>query len=621
MTYSIIGILASILLLLTNRDVLRGSKDGETPQVQQNYRKFLLGVLTYYITDALWGILDAHRLTTLQFLDTSVYFASMAAAVLLWTRYVISYLDGENRPEKILYYTGNIFFAFEAAVVLINFFRPILFWFDPDGGYHAAPFRYATLAIQILMFLLTSAYTLAMSRRTEGSERRRNRTIGFFGIAMVILICIQVVYPLMPMYAMGYMLGTCLLHSFVVEDEKEEYRRELEESQEALNEALAKAERASQAKTDFLNNMSHDIRTPMNAILGFTNLASSHLDDRALVEDYLKKISVSGEHMLSLINDVLDMSRIESGRMTLEETQVHLPDLIADLQTIVQAGAEDKGLTFTVDTSGLVHEDIVADKLRLSQVFLNILSNAVKFTPAGGNVLFAVTEKPAEQEGFVDFTFRIRDTGIGMSEEFQETLFEPFTREKTSTVSGIQGTGLGMAITKNIVDMMSGSVEVSSKPGSGTEFVVTIPCRLCGSAAKEEKTETARDFTGKRILLAEDNEMNQMIAEAILTEAGFAADIASNGEIAVQKIREAQPHTFDAVLMDIQMPVLDGYGAARQIRALEQEEGRERLPIIAVTANAFDEDRRLAADAGMDDHLAKPYDVPKMMETLARLIR
>ena len=524
----------------------------------------------------------------------------------------------------------------------------------------------------------------------------------------------------------------------------------------ALADALVAAEHANKAKTTFLNNMSHDIRTPMNAIVGFTTLALSHIDNKELVQDYLGKISVSNQHLLSLINDVLDMSRIESGKMTLEESEIHLPDLIHDLRTIIHANIAAKQLELFFDTQDVVNEDIIADKLRLSQIFLNILSNAIKFTPNGGKISFFVIEKPSPIPEHALFEFRVKDTGIGMSKEFQKTIFDAFTREKTSTVSGIQGTGLGMAITKSIVDMMGGTISVNSEEGKGTEFIVTLSCRLnknyvhndvipelqglrvlvvdddtdtCLSICSmlrtigmrpdwtsqgkeavirtkeamkqaeafsayiidwqmpdingveivrrvrnvigdhapiiivtaydwtdvekeareagvtafcpkpiflselrkvlsdsfrngledEEPEAKAVDFTGKKVLLAEDNEMNQMIAKAILTEFGLEIEIANNGEEAVKMMEEAPAGTYSIILMDIQMPVMDGYEAARLVRVLD-DPLKANIPIVAVTANAFEEDRKLALEAGMNGHLAKPYDIPKMMETLTQLL-
>ena len=416
-------------------------------------------------------------------------------------------------------------------------------------------------------------------------------------------------------------------------------RMRTKKQKEELQTALASAEQASRAKTEFLNNMSHDIRTPMNAIVGFAGLASTHIDDREQVKDYLGKINVSSQHLLSLINDVLDMSRIESGKMTLEEADVDLPKLIYDLQTIIQPNIDDKQLELSVDMKDIRHKEIVTDKLRLNQVLLNILSNAIKFTPEGGKINVRVTETESSKEGTADFEFRVRDTGIGMSREFQETLFDAFTRERTSTVSGIEGTGLGMAITKKIVDMMGGSIAVESEEGKGSEFIVNLPCRISDSAETEmpssalKSSETEEegkeqgqqvpekyDFGGKRVLLAEYNKMNQMIAEAILTEAGLLVDIADDGTIAVEKMETQPAGYYDIVLMDIQMPNMDGYEAAERIRALEDPK-KANIPIVALTANAFEEDRKNVLSSGMNGHLPKPYDVPKMMETLKKMIK
>lgn len=422
-------------------------------------------------------------------------------------------------------------------------------------------------------------------------------------------------------------------------EEKEEARQVLEEknaelaqNRQALSEALLEAERANRAKTDFLNNMSHDMRTPMNAIVGFTNLAMDQADDEEQVRDYLDKIAVSSRHLLSLINNVLDMSMIESGAVVLEETNVHLPSVLEELQTIVSSDMAEKSIDFCVEAQGLAHNDIVVDKLRLNQVLLNILTNAVKFTQPGGTIWLLVAEQPSDADDVVNIEFRVRDNGIGMSEGFQESLFEAFTRERTSTVSGIQGTGLGMAITHRAVELMGGTISVVSKEGEGSEFTVLIPCKVgtcvdesapsatSGQMADDaEADEQAVPFCGERVLLAEDNEMNQMIAEAILSDRGLVVDIVEDGAKAVERIETMPAGYYDAILMDIQMPVMDGYEAARRIRSLDDRQ-KATIPIVAVTANAFDEDRQNSLDAGMNEHLAKPYDISAIVATLQELL-
>ena len=522
------------------------------------------------------------------------------------------------------------------------------------------------------------------------------------------------------------------------------------EQQDALRSALAAAEHANKAKTVFLNSMSHDIRTPMNAILGFTALATTHLDTPALVKEYLQKISVSGQHLLSLINDVLDMSRIESGTIKLDNAPVHLPDVLHDLRTIIQGNISAKQLDLYIDTQDIRHEDIITDKLRLNQILLNIVGNAVKFTPAGGTINIRVTEKPCPRSGCTTFVFSVKDNGIGMSPEFQQHVFDSFAREQTATRSGIQGTGLGMAITKNIVDMMGGTITLKSEQGKGSEFTVTLDCKIsktsvksqpipelrgaralvvdddaqtCMSVSKmlreiemaadwttsgkeailraQEAHEQGRDFkvyiidwlmpdmngietvrrirkviepgtpiiiltaydwsdieqeareagvtafvakplfmselravlthtqtepqpmqmpqhtgyAGKKVLLVEDNELNREIATAILEQAGLQVDSVEDGTDAVARMNTAAEDQYDLILMDVQMPRMDGYTATRKIRAMENPR-KANIPIVAMTANAFDEDRKKAFAAGMNAHVAKPIDMAVLSHTL-----
>ena len=405
------------------------------------------------------------------------------------------------------------------------------------------------------------------------------------------------------------------------EHSEQEYRKSLEQKNAALQLAVQRETKANLAKREFLFNMSHDIRTPMNAIIGFTALAQTHIDDRGQVEDYLKKISVSSQHLLSLINDVLDMSRIESGKVTLEAKPVHLPELVHELRDIIQAVVSKKDLSLTLDTVGVENEDVIADPLRLEQILINVLANAVKFTPDGGQISLWIVQKDTAPAGYADFEFHIKDNGIGMSEEFQKHIFEQFARERTSTVSKIQGTGLGMAITKSLVDMMGGRITVKSEQGKGSEF--TISLRFPIGEAKTEQTlpaAKASAFTGKKLLVVEDNELNLEIASTLLKEAGFEVDTAENGKIAVEKVEAASADRYDLILTDIQMPEMDGYEATRRIRALPDAK-KAALPIVAMTANAFEDDRKNALHAGMNGHIAKPLDIQKLFQVLSELLK
>ena len=525
-----------------------------------------------------------------------------------------------------------------------------------------------------------------------------------------------------------------------------------------LQVAVEKAESANCAKSTFLSNMSHDIRTPMNAIIGFTTLALSNIDDTDRVKDYLGKTLASSNHLLSLINDVLDMSRIESGKNHLEEVEVNLSDVLHDLKTIVSGQIYAKQLELYMDAMDVTDEDVYCDKTRLNQILLNLLSNAIKFTPAGGTVSVRVRQLAGKVRGCGQYEFRIKDNGIGMSQEFAQKIFEPFERERTSTVSRIQGTGLGMAITKNIVDMMGGTIEVQTAQGKGTEFTVCVPMRAqteqrpvekiteleglkalvvdddfntCDSVTKmlvkvgmraewtlsgKEAVLRARqsiemsdvyhayiidwrlpdmngievtrqirslhddtpiiiltaydgsdiemeakaagvtafcskpmfmsdlretlmsalgqkpadavqrllpeknaDFKGKHILLVEDNALNREIAQEILREYGFLVDTAENGAVAVEKVSTAAPGSYDLVLMDVQMPIMDGYTATRKIRALD-DPARAKLPILAMTANAFDEDRRNALESGMNGFLSKPIVIDDLVQELHKIL-
>ena len=523
---------------------------------------------------------------------------------------------------------------------------------------------------------------------------------------------------------------------------------------QALSEAVAAAEAASRAKSTFLSNMSHDIRTPMNAIIGFTTLAVSNIDNQERVKDYLTKTLSSSRHLLALINDILDMSRIESGKLHLEETEVNLAEMLHDIKTIVSGQIYAKQLELYMDALDVADEDVYCDRTRMGQILLNLLSNAIKFTPAGGTVSVRIRQLAGTVRDCAQYEFRVRDNGIGMSPEFAQKIFEPFERERTSTVSRIQGTGLGMAITRNIVEMMGGTIKVQTEKNRGTEFIICLPLRVQTGSRREEKIaelaglkalvvdddfntcdsvaklltrvgmraewtlsgreavlrarqsielgdpcrayiidwrlpdmngievtrqirslnddtpiiiltaydwsdieaeakaagvtafcskpmflsdlrdtlltaighmQTAEeqdilpgksaDFRGRHILLVEDNELNREIAMTILHEYGFLVDIAENGAVAVEKVRTSDPGRYDLVLMDVQMPVMDGYTATQRIRALK-DPARAAVPIVAMTANVFEEERKQAFDCGMNGFLSKPIVVEELIDAL-----
>ncbi len=402
---------------------------------------------------------------------------------------------------------------------------------------------------------------------------------------------------------------------------------EMQKREKRLEAERIKAEESSKAKSAFLSNMSHDIRTPMNAIVGYVTLAKSEEVGIEEMREYLGKIEGSSKHLLALINDILEMSRIESGKMELETDNVDIGSIMNDLRDLFTMQMQQKKINFTVtDDGSLTDRVVICDKTRFDRVLLNLISNAYKFTPEGGSVSVTFMQNGSNEDGSGNYEIRVKDSGIGMTPEFASKVFEAFERERTSTVSGIQGTGLGMAITKSIIDLMGGTVTVNTAPGKGTEFIVNVTFAKGDETAlvssKQESAEDAAqevDFTKMRLLLVDDIMINREIAAKILRKFGFTVDIAENGREAVDKVAASQAGYYGAVLMDIQMPVMDGYEATAQIRSLPDKE-LAQVPIVAMTANAFSEDVQKAHDSGMNGHVAKPINIDELKNTLTEIL-
>ena len=390
----------------------------------------------------------------------------------------------------------------------------------------------------------------------------------------------------------------------------------------AVEAALEVAEKASKAKTDFLSNMSHDIRTPMNAIIGITTLMKNELHQPERLAEHLGKLETSGRLLLGIINDILDMSRIESGKTTLNIEKMNISQQVSQLDSIIRQQASQRRQTFTVETH-MQHENVLADPNRLNQVLMNILSNAVKYTPTGGHIRFEVEELP-RNEHYARYRFVVQDDGIGMSEDYQKTLFDPFTREERSGINKVQGTGLGMAITKSVIDLMGGSISVESATGKGTRFEVVLEFPIDTEAdtvqkaqALPEEEETTSPLSGMKFLCAEDNAINAEILQMLLETKGAGCTICPNGQEIVDAFASVKPGDYDMILMDIQMPVMDGLEATRRIRSGENPLGRT-IPILAMTANAFLEDMQKSKEAGMDEHLSKPVDISALEQVVKR---
>ena len=402
----------------------------------------------------------------------------------------------------------------------------------------------------------------------------------------------------------------------------DDLKRLQEEQNKALLSAYESARQASRAKSDFLANMSHDIRTPMNAIMGMSTIARRNIHDPEKLEDCLNKIDASSKHLLSLINSVLDMSKIESGKVVFVEEVFRLDQMIEDIKRIVQPQAEKKDIQFTGEYETLQGVMVKSDPLRIRQVLLNIVGNAIKFTPEKGKVHCSGFKVLSIYDGYSTFEFTCEDNGIGMDQEFVDKIFQPYERSKNVTSNEIEGSGLGMFISKNIVEMMNGEIYVESKKGEGTKFTVIFHLKEISEQPEKEKTEQNEEtqiafdaMKGKRILLVEDNDMNREIAQEFLTEEGILVENAVNGKEAVEKMEQSSLYYYDLILMDIQMPVMNGYEASAAIRRMDREDSG--LPIIAMTANAFSDDIRQAKEAGMNEHIAKPIDVSVIFSVLS----
>lgn len=394
------------------------------------------------------------------------------------------------------------------------------------------------------------------------------------------------------------------------------------QQKDALADALSRAEQATRAKSAFLFNISHDIRTPLNAIMGFVQIARNSADDKTRVTDCLGKVESAGNHLTRLLNDVLEMAKIESGKLELDPVPCDIREVVRETEILLGAEVATKGLDFEVTIENVVNPFVFCDVLRFRQIEMNLLSNALKYTKQGGKVNYRFVQAGVDDEGYACFDLCVKDTGVGMTEDFQKRIFGTFEREKSATESGVEGTGLGLAITKQLVEMHGGSIEVHSRLGEGSEFIAHIKLKIAEkdnihSEVLREEAEVS--FEGKRILLVEDNALNREIAQVILEEQGFAVECAEDGAKAVDMLMHSARGHYDLILMDIQMPHMDGYTATREIRSLDNAE-LANIPIVAMTANAFDEDRKAALAAGMNAHIAKPLDIRELFRILAALL-
>ncbi len=592
-------------------------------QLIRRFSHFVVGIIIFQIINIPVRMIDAglaHMSQITVFVLNSAFMIAETFVTYEWFVFFEHVQDSFLIKSKLVRLLGIVPLVLITVLSIASWWTHWLFYADDAGVYH----RGTLFALQIVLPYTYVVVTL-VSAVAYSITRKEKRSAVIMTIALIpALIC-----SVLQVIAGGsYILAGLTLSAIFVYMElcmedirKVEKLAMLEKSKRELEEALDMANKANSAKTVFLNSMSHDIRTPMNAIIGFTDLLGENLGDEKKARDYIGKIKSSSDYLLSLINNVLEMARIESGRSDLDERDISVEKSLDAVYWIFEAQMKEKHIDFIWDVN-VKHNNIKCDVVKLKEILMNIINNAYKYSLPGDSVAVRIEEIPCDRDGYARIQTTVKDTGIGMSEEFLEHIFEDFTRAQTSTESGQFGTGLGMAIVKKIVDLMGGTIDVQSKQGVGTTFTVTLEHKIAEIAVENrEVVKSTEDysFRGKRILLVEDNDLNAEIAQTILAGTGMTVDRACDGIQCVDVLKGSEPGYYDMVLMDIQMPNMDGYEATRIIRQFEDKR-LSGIPIIAMTANAFAEDRKQAFDAGMNGHIAKPINAEDLKMTLAGIL-
>ena len=589
-----------------------------------NHELIILWTMLFCIQDGIWGLFASHIIYSPTLLYVSSYGFHFCAitSTLAWSLYFLSRLKGQVAQPKMYVISTALLALIQYVMLIRNVSTKFMFFVDADGFYQTTDYRSIMFYLQLFVYVVMTIVSLIHYLGTSKDIKKENLgAIIAVNMAPIFFGFFQMVYPDAPSDSLGFTIACVIIYTFLMFDYEKQVT-ELENLRNRLNTALDSAESANKAKTTFLFNMSHDIRTPMNAILGFADIAENHIDDKERVADSVRKIRASGSQLLDIINDILEMSRIDSGKMEIREVPADIYEVMDNVMPMLESLAINKSIDLVTDYKNIKDRFVFMDVNHFNRVLTNIVTNAIKYTNSGGKTKVTL-EETSVKDGVGNYRLTISDTGIGMSKEFMEHLFEQFSRERSSTVSKQQGTGLGLAITKSIVDAMNGKIEVESEQGKGSTFTFDLPFRI---ETEIEVTmnhninminseDDSFDAKGKKVLLVEDNELNREIGTEILQDLGFEVDTVQDGELAVETVTEKGTQYYDYILMDIQMPVMDGFEATKRIRKLP--DGRDAI-IIALSANAFEEDRKRSKKAGMNEHIAKPIEVKVLMETFKK---
>ena len=619
--YGYVGLICCLVIAIIFN---RAKSTAYKQSVDIKLSKVFIFFMVFCAIDAFWGFvgfLFASKFPTLYEISTYLFHIFSACSSFAISLYAVDYLKLKEKSQKIWSIYRIAIFAIQISLILSNIIINITgktFWFtiDAQGVYHTESkvVRYIVFALQFLQYIPLTVYasTKYFYKSLDKNEKFHFLSGAFFLLIPFIFGILQMLYPDGPFYSLGFAVFSVAIYSINVTTEREKFLSDYHE--------ITATQKANKAKSDFLANMSHDIRTPINGILGLSNLAKEE-ENPEKIHEYIGKIDNASKHLLSLVNDVLDMTRIENMQGSLlNEEPIDIRTIIDNVKSIIEGQLLDSDVNLEVNFDNPpVNPVVIGDELRLKQIMLNILGNSVKFTQKG-YISLRILEKPAV-DGFVNYEFIFKDTGIGMSEDFISKIFEPFIQEKGGPRSKYQGTGLGMSIVKQLVELMKGTISVESELNVGTEFVVSLPFKVSDENISI-KDEINKDFSIKdlRFLLVEDNELNMEIAQTILSQYGAIVTPATDGLKALEIFKNSEPNSFDAIFMDIMMPNMNGYEATIEIRKLDRNDAKI-IPIIAMTANAFDEDKKKAIASGMNGHIAKPIDFNALINEVRKNVK